>query len=307
MQRDNVTFILIEDESGKTRNINFSRRGLKWFSAFFIAAFFYGINLLWDYHKMRDELKQIIPLTKTVNEENEILEKEKNEFGIKIRSLNEKIITLRDYDEMLKNKFALNKNASIDQGMGGAEDEMKADDLILKFNNALDEDSEDVLKPVDDLEKEAFFQRESFSELIKFLNTQDAKLKATPAIWPVRGYLTSGFGYRLSPFSGRLSFHKGLDIAGQKGMPVQATADGIVLFSGWQEGYGKLVVIDHGYGYVTFYAHNSRLLVDKWQKVKRRDVISLMGSTGHSTGPHTHYEVHVNGKVENPNNFILEW
>lgn len=307
MPRDNVTLILIEDENGKTRNVNFSRRGLKWFAAFFIATFFYGINLLWDHHKMSAELKKVIPLTKTLNEENENLEKEKNEFGVKIRSLNEKIITLQDYDEMLKDKFALNKNASIDQGMGGAEDEMKADDQILKFNNALDEYSEDILRPVNDLEKEALEQKESFQELTKFLNTQDAKLRATPAIWPVRGYLTSGFGYRLSPFSGRLSFHKGLDIAGQKGMPVRATADGIVIFSGWQEGYGKLVVINHGYGYLTFYAHNSRLLADKGQRVKRRDVISLMGSTGNSTGPHTHYEVHVNGKVENPNNFILEW
>ncbi len=306
MPQDDITLKIIDDVSGKSTDFHFSWRGLKYFVVFAILIFFYGINLLWDCYKMKKELVALIPSTKILKGKNDVLEEQIKGLNGKIRLLNKDILVLKEYDKILKDKFALNRSNIGHEGMGGTEEEIKVDDLILKFNNALEEYSEDVLRPLDSLKQEAFEQKESFEELIKFLNTQDSKLRATPAIWPVRGYMTSGFGYRISPFSGRLSFHKGLDIAGQKGLPVRVTADGIVIFSGWQEGYGKLVVVDHGYGYWTFYAHNSRLLVDKWQRVKRRDVISLMGSTGHSTGPHLHYEVHVNNKVENPYNFILE-
>lgn len=143
-------------------------------------------------------------------------------------------------------------------------------------------------------------------DLWEMLSMQQSLIRATPSIRPSRGYVTSEFGYRPSPISGHLKLHQGLDFGAPPGAPVYATADGVVSFSGFDSEYGKLVSIDHGYGVVTRYAHNSELFTVVGQKVKRGDVISAVGNTGRSTGPHCHYEVRVNGVPVDPANYILE-
>lgn len=130
------------------------------------------------------------------------------------------------------------------------------------------------------------------------------RLSSTPTIWPVAGWTTSGFGMRHHPINGGMRFHEGLDIAAPWGTPVKAAADGVVKYAGYKGGYGKIVVIDHGYGIVTYYAHNSRLLVKVGDKVTRGEDISKVGNTGHSTGAHLHYEVHVDGVPIDPMNFL---
>nr|PZN37257.1 MAG: hypothetical protein DIU70_12990 [Bacillota bacterium] len=118
---------------------------------------------------------------------------------------------------------------------------------------------------------------------------------------PVPGEITSDYGWRRSPISGRRHWHGGIDIAANYGDPVRATADGVVVFAGWlQGGYGWTVKIDHGYGFQTLYAHNQRLLVRVGDRVRRGDVIARVGSSGASTGPHVHYEVHLWGQRVNP-------
>lgn len=145
----------------------------------------------------------------------------------------------------------------------------------------------------------------SLSELADFLEEQKLMLSSTPTIWPVKGWISSGFGYRISPFTGRRVFHEGLDIATKYNTPLKATAKGIVVFSGRKAGYGKTVIIDHGYGYITKYGHNNKLLVKAGDKVNKGDIIAEIGSTGRSTGPHVHYEVLVNGIPVNPLKFIV--
>ncbi len=140
----------------------------------------------------------------------------------------------------------------------------------------------------------------------EFLSAQKDVYMATPRGWPATGRITSEFGQRENPRYGGSEFHSGLDISIPSGTPVRATAAGIVSFSGWSSGNGNLVVIEHGSGYSTFYAHNSSTLVRIGQKVSRGDVISYSGSTGNSTGPHLHYEVWHLGKAVNPRNFIME-
>jgi len=130
------------------------------------------------------------------------------------------------------------------------------------------------------------------------------RLDHTPDGWPTRGRVTSSFGRRRHPITGRVQEHEGIDIAAPAGTPIWATADGIVRFSGTQAGYGRLVIIDHGYGFQTVYAHNSRNVVRAGQRVKRGQVIAYVGSTGTSTGPHVHYEVRVSGKPVNPRNYM---
>jgi septal ring factor EnvC (AmiA/AmiB activator) len=160
-------------------------------------------------------------------------------------------------------------------------------------------------KGLDRLHTEASIQERSFQELVEYLEDQKSLLSSTPSIWPVKGWLTSTFGYRTSPFTGRRELHKGLDIATRSNTPIIAPADGLVVFAGREGGFGNMLIVDHGYGIMTRYAHCSSLEAKLGDKIKRGDIVAKVGSTGRSTGPHLHYEVAVNGVSVNPNRYIL--
>jgi murein DD-endopeptidase MepM/ murein hydrolase activator NlpD len=149
-------------------------------------------------------------------------------------------------------------------------------------------------------------QEQSFGTLFKYLKDQQNLLASTPAVRPTSGWTTSRFGYRTSPFTDRREFHKGYDIANRLGTPITATADGVVSFTGPKGSLGKMVVIDHGHGMVTRFGHAHKILVKRGDAVKRGDTIALMGNSGRSTGPHVHYEVHLNGLPVNPEKYILD-
>ena len=142
--------------------------------------------------------------------------------------------------------------------------------------------------------------------LDQHLLDKESILLSTPTILPTNGWITSYFGHRISPYSGGLKMHEGLDVGAPFGTPIVAPADGIVTFSGIKPGFGKFVQIDHGYGIETIYAHSQKRLVETGESVKRGDLIAKVGSTGYSTGPHLHYEVRVNGIAVDPLYFALE-
>jgi len=129
---------------------------------------------------------------------------------------------------------------------------------------------------------------------------------STPSIWPVRGWVTSPFGTRTDPLTGRKTTHTGMDISGPHGKDIVSTADGTVVFAAVEGSYGKVVVVDHGYGMKTRYAHLASITVSAGDAVKRGQVIGKLGNTGRSTGPHLHYEVRMNGVPQNPKNYILD-
>jgi murein DD-endopeptidase MepM/ murein hydrolase activator NlpD len=137
-------------------------------------------------------------------------------------------------------------------------------------------------------------------EIKEYLRLQKDIYMATPKGWPVEGRITSHYGKRESPVHGGDDFHSGIDIGADTGAPVRATAEGVVSFSGWNKGSGNLVVLEHGFGYSTFYAHNKNNAAAVGQRVKRGDIIGYVGSTGNATGPHSHYEVWKNEKPVNP-------
>lgn len=148
-------------------------------------------------------------------------------------------------------------------------------------------------------------QTESLDVLRQQVEEHINRLAATPAIWPAWGRLTSGFGVRRDPFNPYISrFHYGVDIANRYGTPIVATADGTIIFAGYQSGRGNLIIINHGYGLSTYYAHLSRFAVQPGTPVDRGQVIGYMGSTGRATGVHLHYEVHVNGVAVNPLHYM---
>jgi len=146
-------------------------------------------------------------------------------------------------------------------------------------------------------------QTDSMTKLSSELDRQKAIKEATPDFWPFSGRITCTYGWRKNPFSKRGSeFHDGVDIAGSYGSPIRAAGDGIVTFSGWKGAWGRVVVISHGYGYVSQYAHNSSIVVKTGDRVKKGQVISRLGNTGRSTGPHVHFGVAYKGQWINPFN-----
>lgn len=150
------------------------------------------------------------------------------------------------------------------------------------------------------LKEETVTQKELFNELIAY----ERKLDHTPSIWPISvTFITSFFGNRFHPLLGYYKEHTGVDLQSKMGNKVKAAADGVIKTAGYMRGYGYVVIIEHGYGYETLYAHNSRILVSSGQAVKKGQVISLSGNSGDSTGPHLHYEVHINGHPVNPVSF----
>lgn len=159
---------------------------------------------------------------------------------------------------------------------------------------------------IDEAVKDSVLKEQSVIQLWESLSDSQSLLASTPSLSPARGPIGSRFGYRADPINGKMKMHAGLDIVVSPGTPVRAPADGVVSFAGWDDFYGKLVSIDHGFGVLTRYGHNSQLYVQVGQKISKYDVISATGSTGRSTGPHLHYEVRVNGVPVNPTNYILD-
>ncbi len=159
---------------------------------------------------------------------------------------------------------------------------------------------------IDRAVQQSRLEEQGVIRLQELLQERQSILNSTPTIMPVHGFFSSPFGYRPDPFvPGGLDFHPGVDIAAPIGTPVHATANGVVSFIGYDAGYGKLVEIDNGYGVQTLFGHNSQIYVQVGQKVTRGEVISAVGDTGRSTGPHSHYEIRVDGVPVNPMQYIL--
>jgi murein DD-endopeptidase MepM/ murein hydrolase activator NlpD len=157
-----------------------------------------------------------------------------------------------------------------------------------------------------DIKDKALKIEDSLKSVEKYINQQKLQLSATPAIWPTRGIISGSFGNRIHPFTGRYEFHYAIDIATQLGNKVIAPADGQVLVAETKDYYGKMIIIDHGFGYITRYGHLSGFNVREGQRVKRYDIIGYVGTTGRSNGPHLHYELRYFDKPLNPMDFILD-
>jgi murein DD-endopeptidase MepM/ murein hydrolase activator NlpD len=147
---------------------------------------------------------------------------------------------------------------------------------------------------------------QNIHHLDQHLLDKESYLSSTPTLLPAQGWITSYFGQRISPHSGKLKMHEGIDVGAPYGTAIIAPADGLITYSGEKAGFGKFVQVDHGFGIETIYAHNQSLHVRNGQKIKRGTLLAAVGNTGHSTGPHLHYEVRVNGIAVDPLYFILE-
>lgn len=219
---------------------------------------------------------------------------ELNLLVVKLENLRQEMVVLAQNDAKVRvmAKLSAPKGDSI-AGIGGP---AREDDFNREFS--------EIQQRIDEVRRQIDLRRESQEEIQGILNDQRSLLAAKPSGWPVKGWLTSNFGLRRDPFNGRRKMHEGLDIASRTGNPVIATADGIVSSVRTEAGYGKVVTIDHGYGYRTIYAHNSKFHVKVGQRVRRGDRVAAVGNTGRSTGSHVHYEIRLNGVPVSPNKYL---
>ena len=189
----------------------------------------------------------------------------------------------------------------------GATQQISYYDSIARMTNT--QLAADIQRKVDILEKELYVQACSYDEILELAKNQETKMENIPAIQPVLNKdlkrMASGYGWRVDPVYHIRRFHEGMDFSAPVGTDIYATGNGTVTFAGWRQGYGQTVEIDHGFGYATLYAHCHKLFTHLGKKVKRGDVIALVGNTGKSTGPHVHYEVHYNGKPVDPRNYYF--
>jgi murein DD-endopeptidase MepM/ murein hydrolase activator NlpD len=231
--------------------------------------------------RLKDYYKELDARVKTIQEQMSELEKRDNDV---YRSIFEaKPIPDSARAQAIEHQKEIAKVEGMDQG-----------ELINSLYNSLD-----------NLTSRIAAQKTSYNELTGLLNNKEKLLAATPAIQPVSNKdlnrIASGFGYRIDPIYKTVKLHAGLDFSAPQGTPIYATADGVVITAGnTSNGYGNHVVINHGYGYETLYGHMFRVKASPGQHVKRGDLIGYVGSTGKSTGPHCHYEVHKNGRKIDP-------
>ncbi len=302
MTKKKYTIMILPDETTRVRKYRVPRnmvRGLLVVLAVFVLGLGY---LVTDYYGVKKMVTELDRLRLEARQQQQQLVT----FAKSFDDLQGEMTRLRQFDMKLRVMADLDGVVYPEQimGIGGEnpepfnplEGELSFQDqtIISSMNRSLDR-----------LKTEVSIQERSFQELVEYLEDQKSLLASTPSIWPVKGWLTSTFGYRSSPFTGRRELHKGLDIATRSGTPIIAPADGLVVFAGREGGFGNMIIVDHGYGITTRYGHNSSLEAKLGQKIKRGDVIARVGNTGRSTGPHVHYEVAVNGVSVNPSRYIL--
>ena len=227
-------------------------------------------------------------------------------FAQSINGLKASLIALNEFENKLR--IIANLEHKKDQAAlfsigGSMPDDLDAEVPLTEEHDRLVRQMHQHIQQVD---QASAVQGKSFEKLLDSLKDKRNVLAATPSLRPAQGWTSSEFGYRVSPFTGRREFHKGIDIANREGTPIIAPADGLITSAENKWLIGNAITIDHGFGVVTRYGHAQKLLKKSGERVKRGEVIALMGNSGRSTGPHLHYEVRLNGVHVNPQHYILD-
>ncbi|NIQ95077.1 MAG: peptidoglycan DD-metalloendopeptidase family protein [Desulfuromonadales bacterium] len=290
MSAKKYTVLVIPEGSHRVKRLVFNRRAIKGALALALTLFA-GLSLtMYDYFRTHIDSNELSRL----RVENRQQHREILELGATLEDLRKDVVVLAQNDAKVRVMANMVGSQNKDQltGVGGPSEVDPTAEIS------------ELQRKIDSLRSAIELRRESQEEVQGLLNDQRSLAAATPKGWPAKGWLTSSFGMRKSPFTGQSRMHEGLDIAARTGTPIHVTADGIVSRSQTVPGYGKLVVVDHGYGYRTYYGHNSKNYVKVGQRVKAGDKIAAVGNTGRSTGSHCHYEIRLNGVPVNPKKYL---
>ncbi|MBN1957982.1 MAG: M23 family metallopeptidase [Desulfuromonadales bacterium] len=278
------SLIIIPDSDRQVRRVQV-RSG--WLTAgFCCAVVLFGLSAFFTYSYFTQQLDQAELLR--LRAENSRQRQDLQRLVLDLENVQFELNSLAETDARVRQLASLDSEPQgLPVAIGGLPEEAEG---------SIDE----IQRQINQLQVEIELRRQSQEDVRNLLNDQVSISRATPEGWPTKGWITSYFGMRKSPFTGRRVMHEGLDIAANTGTPVYATADGIVARVEYSKSYGKTVVVDHGYGYRTIFGHNSKILVKSGQRVKRGDRLALVGNTGQSTGPHLHYELRMNGVPIDP-------
>lgn len=315
-QKKLVTIQIIPHSTGKLINFKISKKLLKIIISFIILSIVGSSLGLIIHYKKNLKFQQTINKLDHIKKENIELRNKLNNLSAETQKLQAKFNELEAIDSKIKNIIGYEEvNNQVDndktlihitnQKMNFSEDTAEANLASGYANNSINstENRLQTLKKVFPKKKEELKRLKS--SVIKYKDY----LASKPIGWPVKTKkkrITSDFGYRIHPVLDRRIMHEGLDIGVWYGTKVYATGAGKVIHAGWKNGYGKLVMIDHGHGFRTLYGHNRRINVRVGEKVERGDLIAYSGNTGRSSGPHLHYEIQVNGKPVNPMDYIKQ-
>jgi len=310
--RKKISFVILGSSGAPAKQVCTSKAAIRLFGAVLVAFFVVVGYIVYDYFNLRETTSQLqnreVYLTSQM-EEIRLQRKQIQDFAAEINDLKSQLLALNNFEKKIRiiaNIEQDNESSSL-FGVGGSIPEDLDTQIPLKEkHNSL---MRDMHEQIEQLSRASGSQQEEFEALLRSLEDQQNLLASTPAIRPVsrgvKSWVTSRFGYRKSPFTGRREFHKAYDVAARQGTPILATADGVVTFAAKKGLLGNTIVIDHGHGMVTLYGHIDKLLKKRGEKVNRWETIALMGSTGRSTGPHVHYEVRLNGVPVNPEKYII--
>ena len=242
-----------------------------------------------------------------VKADNKIMQIRMLFFADQIKKSTEMLAQVKQNDDHIRSLLAMDsKRIIIENGLGsGGPTPIESSALSMLLSGKIDTiDYQEISKQTFELLEEYKASMKSYSEVINHISKQREMFRYTPSIWPCKGIISSPYGIRFHPIFNTKFFHPAIDIANSKNTPIVATADGIVVFSGWMSGYGNVIAIEHGHKYRTVYAHLAKSLVKKGEFVTKGQEIAKMGNTGRSTGPHVHYELHLNKRPINPMKYL---
>lgn len=302
-----ITFFILSYTGSTVKQITLSRRFLGTISACVTVFVILSAFVSYDYYTIKTTFNKQKLESKIANQKDEIVTQRRQiqKFSSEINTLKSTLVELNNFEKKIRIIANIEKPAEDDSlfGVGGSNTEdLDSQAPSTENQNGL---MREMHSQTRQLTLASINQKNGLESLYNELVRQRNLLSSTPSIRPATGWISSRFGYRKSPFTGLREFHKGLDIANHKGTPIIATGDGTVTFAGSKGFLGKLVVINHGHGMITRYAHLQKILVKRKENVKRGDTLGYMGNSGRGTGPHVHYEVLLNGIPVNPKKYIL--
>jgi murein DD-endopeptidase MepM/ murein hydrolase activator NlpD len=297
MAKKFYTVLVLPDASSEIRTFHIAKRLLVALAAAASLVFVAFLFFIYQAVSLNGHMLELRKLRLAASQQASLMQK--------TNRLETGLAALREFDLRLRTAAGLEMKEDSFLATGGA-DTLSSRTLMVAAVAHQTPPTDNLPMELDRLSHEMNSRTRSFQELIDQLEAKRSVLASTPTIWPVKGWLTAGFGYRRSPFTGLRQMHEGVDISNSVGTRVIAPADGMVSYAGPLGGFGNVVSIDHGHNISTFYAHLQQHKVSQGQRIKRGDLIALVGTTGRATGPHLHYEIQVNGSPVNPSKYVID-
>lgn len=303
MERENksITFMLIPDDGGRVVRFRVSAKSQRvLFAAGVTLVSILSLTVVFAL-VAATRVSAYFSLKEQVAAQHEMLAR----MGHDVETLSQSVDRMKQFNRKMRVVLGFEQENVGGEKLVGIGGPIEARNDALESLSLASPSYREMESSISVIQNDSMQQEVELSDLHELMQGQASLLQSTPSVWPSRGWLTSVFGQRASPFTGIRRMHEGIDIASRIGAPAIATADGVVLFTGINGDYGKLIIVDHGFGITTYYGHLSQIEVKEGDRIKRGDSLGEVGNTGRSTGPHLHYEVRLSGVPVDPMRYIL--